>query len=148
MRARILKFFKVLSVATLSGCATAGPSTPTPPPAAAPVSFDGTYRGRIQLTSTSSEISGAGSHWCDTPPVLSLLVQHDAFNYILAHPNVPQDSAYSLSPTFAVTLAPNGSFGASSQNGEAEMVGRITELHMAGQINGTACGYAFTADRM
>jgi hypothetical protein len=99
----------------------------------------------IQLTSSS--VGGAQSKWCDTPPAISLSVRNSAFSYVLAHPNVPQDSNYSLSPTFAVAVAPDGSFDSTSQNGGAEMAGRITGSHMAGQINGTGCGYAFTADR-
>jgi hypothetical protein len=99
----------------------------------------------IQLTFSAAR--GADSKWCDTPPVISLSVQNNAFSYVLAHPNVPQDSSYSLSPTFTVTVAPDGSFDATSVNGEAKIAGHISGSHMAGQINGTACIYAFTAER-
>jgi hypothetical protein len=46
-----------------------------------------------------------------------------------------------------VTIAPDGSFNAYSANGEAQMTGRISGTHMAGQIAGTGCNYAFSADR-
>jgi hypothetical protein len=147
MRAQVANLLRFIPIAAISGCATAGPPPASPPTPAVAVSFDGNYQGTIRLTSTSSAVSGAGSNWCDTPPVISLSVQNSAFSYVLAHPNVPRDSSYSLSPTFAVTVAPGGSFHASSQNGEAEMAGHITGLHMAGQISGTGCGYAFTAER-
>jgi hypothetical protein len=73
---------------------------------------------------------------------------NNTFNYVLAHPNLPQDPKYSMSPSFTVTVAGDGSFDATSQNGEAEMVGRITGSQIAGRINGSACNYAFTATRL
>jgi hypothetical protein len=147
MRVQVAKLVKIIPVVAMSGCAAPGPSHASLQPAPAAFSFDGNYRGTIRLATTSSAVSGAGSNWCDTPPALSLSVQNSAFSYVLTHPNVPQDSSYSLSPTFAMTVGPDGSFQASSQNGEAEMAGRITGSQMAGQINGAACGYAFTAER-
>jgi hypothetical protein len=147
MRAQVVKFVKIVPVVAMSGCTTAGPPPVSQQPTPPAVSFDGNYRGTIRLTTTSSAVSGAGSNWCDTPPALSLSVQNSAFSYVLAHPNVPRDSSYSLSPTFSITVGPDGSFHASSQNGEAEIAGRITGSQMAGQISGAACGYAFTAER-
>jgi hypothetical protein len=136
----------VAILALIGGCVgSAQAPAPPPPSLESPVSFDGTYRGSIRVTSTG--ISGGQTNWCDTPPAISLSLQNSAFNYVLLHPNVPKDSNYSLSPTFAVVVAPDGSFNASSQNGEAQMVGRITGSQLAGQINGTACNYAFTAER-
>ena len=145
MRAGLIGF--AFLVIAASGCATSGPPAVSPPPTAAPVVFDGNYRGTIQLTSSSSLVSGAQSNWCNTPPVISLALQNNAFNYVLVHPNVPQDSGYSMSPNFSVSVQPDGSFNATSRNGEANMVGRITGARMTGQINGTGCGYGFAADR-
>jgi hypothetical protein len=145
MHARMAKLASVILITVISGCATSAPPPATLPPMAVPVSFDGNYRGTIQLT--SSGMSGTQSEWCDTPPVISLSVQNSAFPYVLLHPNLPQDSIFSLSPNFTVAIAPDGSFDAISQNGEAEMAGRVTGSGMAGQINGTTCGYAFTAKR-
>ena len=143
----IAKLVNIVFIAATAGCAAAGSSVVAPSPTAAPVSFDGNYRGTILLTSKSSLVGGAQSDWCDTPRNISLTIQNNVFNYVLAHPNVPQDSGYSLSPNFAVTVAPDSSFQGSSQNGDAQMTGRITGTHLAGQINGTACDYAFTAER-
>jgi hypothetical protein len=146
MRFDFTKLSGIILIAAISGCVTAGPPPVAPaPPAAAPASFDGTYRGTIQLT--SSAVSGAESNWCNTPPVLSLSIKNGVFSYVLLHPNVPQDSGYSLSPTFTVPISPGGSFDATSVNGEAEMVGSITGAHMEGRINGSGCGYAFIADK-
>jgi len=147
MRVGVAKLSTIVLIAAMSGCATSGPppAPPAPLPTAAPVSFDGNYRGTIRLTSSAGMV--ANSNWCDTPPAISLSVQNGAFSYVLAHPNLPQDQTGSASPTFAVTVAPDGSFDASSPNNSAEMVGRITGSQMAGQINGTGCDYAFTAER-
>jgi hypothetical protein len=130
-------------VAAAAGCTSSGPSPAPSPPVTPSTSFDGTYRGMIRLTSSSA---GAGN-WCDTPPAISFTLANNTFNYVLAHPNVPQDPNYSMSPSFTVTVAGDGSFDATSRNGEAEMVGRITGSQIAGRINGTACAYTFTADR-
>jgi len=147
MRAGLARVANIILVTAVSGCSASGPPAAVSQPAAVPVSFDGNYRGRIQLTSTSSLVSGAQSNWCNTPSEITLPIQNAAFNYVLMHPNVPRDSGDSLSPTFAVAVNSDGSFNATSQNGEAQMTGRITGGHMAGRINGTGCGYEFTADR-
>jgi hypothetical protein len=145
MRDRAQRLASVILITAMGGCTTSAPPPVAPTPTAPPVSFDGIYRGSIKLT--SSGVGGGQTKWCDTPPAISLSLQNSAFSYVLAHPNVPQDSTYSMSPTFAVVVAPDGSFNATSQNGEAHMVGSISGSHLAGQINGTACGYAFTAER-
>jgi len=142
MRAGYATLSSIILVTAVSGCAT---SNPPPAPAAPAVSFDGTFQGTIRLT--SSGVSGVESRWCDTPPAISLSIKNNAFSYVLMHPNVPRDSHYSLSPAFAVSVTPDGSFDATSPNGEAEMIGSITGSHLQGRINGTACGYAFTAEK-
>jgi hypothetical protein len=147
MRAGLAKFANVILIIALSGCATSGPPAVSPSPPSVSVSFDGDYRGTIQLTSTNSLVSGAQSSWCNTPPAIALSLRNNAFSYVLAHPSVPKDSGYSLSPTFSVAVAPDGSFDATSQNGEAEMIGRITGSRMTGRISGTGCGYAFSAEK-
>jgi hypothetical protein len=145
MRVGLARLGSIVIISAIGGCVTSGPPPVSATPPASPVAFDGNYRGSIQLT--SSGLSGSQSNWCDTPPAISLSLQQGAFNYILVHPNVPQDSNYSLSPTFAVAVAPDGSFTATSQNGEAQMTGQITGSHLTGRIAGTACGYAFAADK-
>ncbi len=121
------------------------PSKPLDPvtPTATPVSFDSTYLGTIRVSSTS--LRGAHSNWCDTPLALSLSIQHNAFTYVLAHPNLPPDPTYS--PTLEVAVALDGSFKGAPRNGGPQMVGQITGSHMEGEINGLGCGYAFTAER-
>jgi hypothetical protein len=101
----------------------------------------------IQLTSASSAVSGAGSNWCDTSPVISLSIQNNEFSYVLEHPNLPRDKSGFLSPIFVARVAPDGSFRAASPNGSAAMTGIITGSRMSGQINGTGCSYTFTAEK-
>lgn len=148
MRARSAKFADIILIIAVGGCAASGPPATSPSPPPVRVSVDGDYRGTIQLTSASSLISGAQSNWCNTPPALDLSLRNNTFSFVLAHPNIPKDSGYSLSPTFSVAVAPDGSFDATSQNGESEMVGRITGSRMTGQINGTGCAYSFSAERI
>jgi hypothetical protein len=142
MHAKLAKLANAILITVVSGCATSGPPHALPP-MAVPLSFNGNYRGMIRLTSAG--VIGAQAKWCETPPVISLSVRNNVFSYVLEHPNLPRDSDYSLSPTFTVPIAPDGSFDALSQNGEAEMAGHITGSGMAAQINGSICGYAFTA---
>jgi hypothetical protein len=135
----------LILVAAATGCTSSGPPPAPSPPVTPSRSFDGNYQGMIQLTSASPR--GNQKDWCDTPPVISLTLANNTFNYTLAHPNVPQDPNYSMSPSFTVKVADDGSFNATSQNGEAQMVGHIAGSQMSGKINGSACAYAFTANR-
>jgi hypothetical protein len=146
MRAGVERLATIILVTAIGGCAASAPP-PAPPPSSltSPVSFDGTYRGSIRVTSTG--VPREQTSWCDTPPAISLALHDSTFNYVLLHPNVPKDSHYSLSPTFSVAVSSDGSFNATSQNGEAQMTGQITGSQLAGQINGTACNYAFTAQK-
>ena len=125
----------------LSGCSTPGPPPAPPSPVSAPVSFDGGYSGTIQITSKAPEVSHG---WCDTPARFSVSVRNNAFTYVLAHPNISPDFV----DTFQVTIDPDGSFGAQTANSDTSMTGQITQTRMTGQINGEACGYAFTAQRL
>jgi hypothetical protein len=145
MHAGLARLANIIILSAIGGCAPSGPPPVPATSTGSPVSFDGDYRGSIHVT--SSGVGGGQTNWCDTPPAISLSLQQNAFSYVLTHPNVPKDSSYSLSPTFAVVVAPDGSFSTTSQNGEAQMVGRITGSHLAGRIDGTACGYAFVAEK-
>jgi hypothetical protein len=139
-------------IPTIAALLVVGACSSNPPPASPPpkpasvssVSFDGTYRGRIRVSSHA--LGGPNSNWCDTPPAISLSIQHNAFKYLLAHPNLPPDP--DLSPTIEVTtISPDGSFSGFPKDGGPEMVGTITGSHMEGEIRGLECTYAFTAER-
>jgi hypothetical protein len=58
------------------------------------------------------------------------------------HPNAPGNPA----PTFQAVMARDGSFAGQANDGTIS--GRVSGTHMEGSINGAACIYAFTGDRM
>lgn len=141
MRAGVA-FATVVLVAAVNGCAPSAPPAVPPPPLPV-VSYDGTYQGTIHLTVDA--VKGANSIWCDTPPAITLVVQNNAFAYVLTHPNVPLGAGFSASPSFAVTIGPDGSFDAFTPNNTAEMTGSVSGGQINGKISGTGCGYAFSA---
>jgi hypothetical protein len=134
-----------LLVAAATGCTSSAPSSAPSSPVTSSRSFDGNYRGTIRLTSSS--VRGDQGNWCDTPPAISFTLSNNTFNYVLVHPNVPQDPKYSMSPSFTVKVADDGSFDTRSDNEDAQIVGQIEGSQITGKINGTACGYAFVANR-
>jgi hypothetical protein len=144
MRASIAKTSSVILSIAISGCVTANqpPSTPPPPPPS--VSFDGTYTGTIHLTSSSVSGNPLQANWCDTPPQISLSVQNNRFTYHLTHPNVPQGMSLNLN----AIVGPDGTISGSDVNGAAQMDGLVAASQMSGHINGSACNYAFTAQRI
>ena len=144
MRASIAKTSSVILSMAISGCVTANQPPSAPPASPPPVSFDGTYTGTIQLTSSSVSGNPAEANWCDTPPQMSLSIHNNTFSYHLAHPNVPQGMSLNLN----ATVGPDGTINGSDVNGAAQMVGLVVASQMSGRINGSACNYAFTAQRI
>lgn len=125
--------------AALAGCNNSPPPAPPPTPApaapaqpAGPVSFDGTYNGMKQLTRGSAMS-------CGTQDPMTIRVANNAFRYVLNQP-----LAWQPTRSFAVTVAPDGSF--ISQSGPAMMRGQISGGHMQGEIADDACGFQFEAD--
>ena len=124
----------------LAGCApqqTAQPAAVSAAPST--VSWDGTYRGTVQVTGLGS---GIQKQWCDTDPLSVVQVSGDAFRYAMPHPNAPDNPT----PVYRGRVAPDGRFR--SQLGSGTMIGQITGGHMAGTIDGSACVYSFSMDRM
>jgi hypothetical protein len=141
MRAAIPRTSCVILTIAISGCNAVGQPPPALP-AAAPVafSFDGTYTGTIRLTSSGTSANPHQANWCDTPPQISLTIYNNAFTYQLTRPG--------LSLRLAANVAPDGTISGSDVNGEAVMDGLIGGSQIAGHINGTACNYTFTANRV
>lgn len=136
MRTQLLT---LVALTVACACSSPQPAAPPPPPAAPAVSFDGHYTGSIRVTKSHS-------NWCDTSPAVSLSVQGNAFTWTLVRPNLPQAELYN--PTFQVSIGPDGSFSVEGGNGElTSLTGLIAATHMAGQIEGKYCGYAFSAER-
>jgi hypothetical protein len=133
--------FWIVSLATvLWACSSAQAPEPTPPPQPA-VSYDGRYVGTIR-----SVDSVQNQNWCTTPTAVTISVRSNSFEYTVSHPNLPNTPLYN--PAFTMHIAPDGSFkGPGGELEIASMTGRITGTHMAGQIDGTDCSYAFSAER-
>lgn len=123
---------------------TAGGNAASPP-----VSFDGRYRGSVQVTGAAG---GFDPQVCATDPRLSLQVANGAFSFTQSHPNLAGTSpgliSETTSSTYSATIAPDGSITGNSgeQNGTVE--GEVSGAHMSGTINGFICFYKFTADRV
>ena len=125
----------------MAGCA--GPMVPDRPSEMAPApvtSFDGSYRNTIRMTSSSQIIKGTST--CETPGQPIITVANGQFSYAVPHPNFPGNPT----PTFQATMAQDGSFVGHANDGTIS--GRVSGTHIEGSIDGAACIYAFTGDRM
>ncbi len=128
----------------LGGCATPPPPAPAPAPA---VSYDGTYTGTLTLAGVGAGVPREG---CFTNPQITLQVKNNAFTYVQTHPKAnvtaPGMATVSATTTYAVAVAPNGTFSGQSEV-SGTMTGAISGPHMTGMIEGIVCVYSFTADR-
>jgi hypothetical protein len=124
-------------LAMLASCMSPAQTDPPPvaqgPPLAIARSIDGSYNGVAQLASGSPDA-------CGTQDIFSLKVRANAFKYVLQQPQVP----WRPSVTFAVSIAPDGSFA--SYSGTAYIKGQVKQGHMQGQIVGDSCAFSFEAD--
>lgn len=122
-------------IACLMGCSDGDPPAAT---AAAPlqprvVGVNGTYNGLMQLT------SGAAVG-CGNSDIFSVVVQNNAFQFVLNQPQVP----WQPQQVFATTIASDGSFRAGTD--AAYIRGAVSNGHMQGQIVGDVCQFQFEAD--
>jgi hypothetical protein len=141
MRASYVTATATIAMMTIAGC-TATPRPPassaaSPGPVSA-VSWDGTYRGAVQITGLGS---GVQQQWCETDPQIVFQVTNNAFSYAMPHPNAPNNPT----PVYSATIASDGSFRSSLPSGT--MTGRVTGTHIAGKIDGSVCVYSFALDR-
>jgi hypothetical protein len=141
MRATYTTAVITSAMAAVIGC------TPTPATqvnsaassgSAAANSWDGTYRGSVQITGLGS---GVQQQWCETEPQIAFQVTHNAFSYAMPHPNAPNNPT----PVYSATIASDGTFRSGLATGT--MTGRITGTHIAGKIDGSVCVYSFALDR-
>jgi hypothetical protein len=146
-RYRIANMFQSSRLCTMAllliigGCAgpmgTIHSDTPPPPPV---TTFDGTYRGTIRNTGAAD--AAQGSSWCDTPGQPIITVVNGQFTYTVPHPNITT----SLMTAFPATIAPDGSFYGEIITGS--LSGRVDGTHIEGKIDGSACIYTFSGDRI
>jgi hypothetical protein len=129
----------VAAVVALAGCSSPQKSASSDPPPSTPsVSWDGAYRGTIQITGVGS---GIDRKWCETDPQMTVQVAAGTLNYAMPHPNAPDNPT----PVYTATIAPDGSFRSVVPSGV--MTGRVAASHMTGMIDGSVCVYSFAMDR-
>jgi hypothetical protein len=134
------RLFPVVLILMISGCA-GSMGTIHADPATAPVtSFDGSYRSTLDIKSAAGEVKG--SSWSVSPGQPMVTVANGQFSDTVPHPDAPGNPA----PTFQAIVVQNGSFA--GQDNDGTISGRITGTHMEGIIDGSACIYAFTGDRI
>ena len=129
----------IFAAIALLGCgAPPQPAPSTATVASSPVSWDGAYRGTVEITGLGS---GIQRQWCETDAQIAVQVTGNKFGYAMAHPNTPGN------PTmmYSAAIAPDGSFR--SDIGSGVMTGRVAGTHMSGMIDGSACVYSFTMER-
>ena len=134
----LVRLCSMVAILLIVGCA--GPmgtihtdTVPTPVVTA----FDGTYRSTIRVTKEFGQTS-----WCDTPGQPVITVANGQFDYAVPHPNVPSN----YTPSYPATFAPDGTFFGQLVGGTIS--GQVRDTHMEGSIDGSACVYAFTGERM
>ena len=71
-----------------------------------------------------------------------ITVANGQFTYAVPHPNVPGNAT----PVFPATLAADGSFYGEIVAGS--MSGSVSGAHIQGKIDGSACLYEFSGDRV
>lgn len=130
-----------LALPALAGCAGPMGTMHTDTVTAAPVTaFDGSYRTTIR--STRSFGSSMASAWCESPGQPVVTITGGAFTYAVPHPNVPGNAT----PVYPATLTEDGSF--SGQIVAGTLTGRVNGTHIEGKIDGSACLYEFSGDRI
>jgi hypothetical protein len=132
--------YPIFLLSIVAGCA--GPMGTIHDAAVAPpvTLFDGSYRSTIRLTGTATEAQGTAL--CDTPGQPVITVANGKFSYAVSHPNTPGN----MTASFTATIAPDGSF--SGQVLDGIITGQVRGARMEGTINGRACIYAFSGDRV
>jgi hypothetical protein len=129
----------VIAVVAIAGCSPPPPSAASGATAPQPaVSWDGAYRGTVQITGLGS---GIQRQWCETDPQMVVQVTDNKFGYAMPHPNTPGNPTM----VYSAAIGPDGSFR--SEIGAGVMTGRVTGVHMTGLIDGSACVYSFAMDR-
>jgi hypothetical protein len=124
-----------------TGCAgpmgTIRGETPLAPPV---TSFDGSYRNTIRFIGAFGAAQTAD--WCNTPGQPIITVTDGHFTYAVPHPDIPGNAT----PVYPATMAADGSF--SGQIIAGMIYGRVQGSRVEGKIDGSACVYTFTGDRV
>jgi hypothetical protein len=139
MRSAGIRLIVPAAILALAGCTSDPKTQPIGAAAATPaVSWDGTYRGVVQITAVGS---GIQRQWCETDPAMVVQVTGNALTYRMPHPNAPDNPT----PVYSGSITRDGAFNIQLISGV--MSGRIVGNHMSGAISGSVCTYSFSTDR-
>jgi hypothetical protein len=130
----------VLMTLTIGCAGPMGPISSGPPPPPPVSTFDGSYRTTIRLIDSFGVAQS--TPWCDSPGQPVITVENGQFSYTVPHPNIPGNAA----PAYPATMAVDGTF--SGQIIAGMLYGRVQGNHIEGKIDGSACVYAFSGDRI
>jgi hypothetical protein len=123
----------------VSGCYPPPLSTPAAVTPTVTSTYDGTYRGSVQLTSVAQM---AQRTWCETVPQATVQISNGSLTYAQPHPNYPGSPVI----TYSATVTNNSQFvGTSDKNGT--ITGQITSTHLTGTLDGLGCSYTLDAER-
>jgi len=111
-----------------------------PPTTTTVTAFDGSYLTTIR--STGSTTAAQGTSWCVSPGQPTITVTNGQFSYAVPHPNVPGDAT----PVYQAVFAEDGTFVGQLTAGRIS--GLVKDNHIEGRIDGSACLYAFSGDRV
>jgi hypothetical protein len=103
--------------------------------------FDGSYRNTIRII-TSFGSGADNSGWCTSPGQPIITIANGQFTYAVPHPNVPGNAT----PVYQATMKEDGSFYGSITAGVVS--GAVEGTRIVGKIDGSACLYAFSGQRV
>jgi hypothetical protein len=129
-----------LTMLTIGCAGPMGPISSGPPPPPPVSTFDGSYRTTIRLVDSFGVAQS--TPWCDSPGQPVITVANGQFSYTVPHPNIPGNAA----PVYPATMAVDGSF--SGQIIAGMLYGQVQGNHIEGKIDGSACVYAFSGERI
>lgn len=136
-------FVLAASALTLWGCAD------PPPPVLPKTSFDGHYRGTVELTAPAA---GLTREQCATDRAMAVEVRGNAFTYAQPHRNLAGTGAglttESTTITYTATIAPDGILRGTSDRMGGTIAGHAGNGHIDGRIDGALCYYRFSLERL
>jgi hypothetical protein len=103
--------------------------------------FDGSYTNTLRIVRSF----GGGKdvqEWCTSPGQPIITVENGQFTYAVSHPNVPGNAT----PIYPAIMAADGSFYGAITAGVVS--GRVSGKQIEGKIDGSACVYTFSGNRI
>jgi len=137
----LLRLYPVALALIIGGCAgSMGTVPPIPPPVPPVTAFDGSYRNTLRAVNSFG--SAQILPWCETPGQPVITVAKGQLTYTVPHPSILGNP----SPMFVATVAPDGTFYGEVIAGIVS--GQIQGSQIQGKIDGSACIYRFSGNRV